>query len=56
MWNCYYCDRDTNHTERINNSKRPVCDSVECQYKFQEDEDEQKARDRDYDNWALRSE
>ncbi len=55
-WRCYYCDGDTNHREQINNSKRSVCDSVECQYKFQEDKDKQKERNRNYDNWRLRSE
>ena len=53
---CYYCDGDTNHAERINNLKRPVCGSVDCQYKFQEDEDKQKVLNRNYDEWALRSE
>lgn len=53
---CYYCDRNTNHAERIGNSKRPVCDSVNCQYKFQADEDEQKVRNRNYDEWVLQSE
>ncbi len=52
---CYYCDGDTNQVERINNTKRHVCDNVDCQYKFQEDEDEQKDRDRNYDNWRLRT-
>ena len=52
---CYYCDEDTNYAERIDNSKRPVCDSVECQYFFQEDADEQKDRDRKYDKWRTRT-
>lgn len=53
---CYYCDGDTNHAERINNEKRPVCENPSCQYNFQEDEHEQKDRDRAYDNWRTRSE
>jgi hypothetical protein len=53
---CYYCDGNTDHAERINNSKRPVCDSVDCQYRFQQDEDEQKSRDRKYDDWRTRPE
>ncbi len=53
---CYYCDEETDHAERLNNEKRPVCDSVACQYSFQEDEDEQKKRDQAYDEWRTRSE
>lgn len=53
---CHYCDGETNHSERINNEKRPICDGISCQYSFQEDEVEQKKRDRNYDEWRTRSE
>jgi len=54
---CYYCGRDTNNVpERLENTKIPVCDRIECQQAFWEAEQEQKERNREYDNWRLRSE
>jgi hypothetical protein len=54
---CYYCGKNTdNIPERLGNIKIPVCDKRQCQQDFWVAEQDQKERDRNYDNWRLRSE
>lgn len=53
---CNYCDGEANEIEYLDNRKIPVCYKTSCQQKFYEAEQEQKERNRNYDNWRLRSE
>ena len=53
---CYYCDGEANNTEYLDGRQIYVCNNTTCQQEFWEAERNQKQRDRDYDNWRLRSE
>jgi len=53
---CYYCDGPATEVEYLDNRKIPVCHETSCQQEFYEADQKQKDRDRNYDNWRLRSE
>lgn len=53
---CYYCDGEANDIERLGNTNIPVCHRGQCQEEYYDAEEDRKERNRNYDNWATRSE
>ncbi len=54
---CEYCGQKTeNPPERIENRKVWVCDKVECQIKFYDEEEKAHDSAQRYDDWVTRTE